>query len=139
VEFVLLAHDPALLMDLIVGVKCTGEFPKVLTGVKKVHNRNGAGEILIGEVPDPFGPVADYDLLFGAAPTAFPGFQVNSFSKLLGSFDSAGVGGGIGIADGITFFVPFGLSERTSQLDLPGVSWFSGCLSLPAQGLLLHH
>ena len=41
--------------------------------------------------------------------------------KLFGRFDGSGIGSGIRIANGITFFVPPGLCEHASQLDLARV------------------
>jgi len=64
---------------------------------------NRARKMLLGEIPDPFSTVANDYLLFRTAPAAVPGFQINSFAKLFGCFYSAGIGGRIGIADGITF------------------------------------
>jgi hypothetical protein len=54
----------------------------MLTGVIKVDNLNRAWEVLIESIPDPFGPVAHRDLLYGAAPTALPGFQIEAFAKV---------------------------------------------------------
>src|SRR5229473_2268869 len=71
--------------------------------------------MLIGKIPDPFGPIAHDNLLIRAAPAALPGFHVDSFAKLFGDLDGAGVGSGIGIADGVTLFVPFGLGAHTES------------------------
>jgi hypothetical protein len=47
----------------------------------------------IGEVPDPFGAIAEDDFDLGSAPAAIPGFGIEGFAELLGGFDRSGVGG----------------------------------------------
>ena len=51
------------------------------------------GEEFPGKVPDPFGAIADDDLLVCAAPAAFPGLDVQPLAELLGVLDGPGVGG----------------------------------------------
>ena len=94
----------------MVGVQFAGQFPEVLSGVKKIDNLNCAGEMLIGNIPDPFRSIAHDDFLFGAAPAALPGFQIDALAELFRRFDGANVGSGIGIADGDS---------------LPGPKWFA--------------
>jgi len=50
----------------------------VLAGVIKIDDLNRAGEVLIGNIPDPLRSIADDDLLFGAAPTALADFQIEA-------------------------------------------------------------
>src|SRR5258708_35886581 len=102
----------------------------MLARVIQIDNLHGTGKMLIGKIPDPFGPIPHDDLLFRAAPAALPGFHVNSLSKLFGGFDGAGVGGGIGIANGVTLLLPCGLCEDASQLDLSGMGWLTFRLAL---------
>src|ERR1700720_4696996 len=83
------------------------------------------GKCLLGKIPDPFGPIAHDHLLFRTAPAAFPGFHVNSLSKLFGGFDGAGVGSRVRIADRIAFPVPGGLGEDASQLYFPRMGWLA--------------
>ena len=82
----------------------------MLTSVIQIDDLNRAGEILLGDVPDPFGAVADDNLLFGAAPAALPDLDVESFSEPLGILDGSGVSSGVGVANGIAFFVPSGFA-----------------------------
>jgi hypothetical protein len=63
-------NHPAFLLSLLVGKQFAGQFPEVLSGVIKIDDLNRAGEVLIGNIPDPFRSIADDDLLFGAVPTA---------------------------------------------------------------------
>src|ERR1022692_2840078 len=59
------------------------------------------GEVQLGVVPDPFGSVADHDLLFRTAPAALPRFQIDPFGKLFRGFNRADAGGRIGVADSV--------------------------------------
>jgi hypothetical protein len=65
----------------------------VLAGVKQIDDLNRAGEVLRGDIPDPFGSIADHDLLFGAASTALLSFQIDAFAKLFGGLNRADIGG----------------------------------------------
>src|ERR1039457_411156 len=72
-QIVLMGSHPAFLLSLLVGEQLAGQFPEVLAGVIKIDDLNRAGEVLIGNIPDPFRSIAYDDLLFGAAPTALSG------------------------------------------------------------------
>ena len=39
--------------------------------------------MLLGKVPDPFGSIADDDLLRGTAPTPLPVFEIKPLAKLM--------------------------------------------------------
>jgi hypothetical protein len=47
----------------------------------------------IGEVPDPFGAIAEDHFLEGAVPAAMAGFGIQALAELLGGLDGTGVGG----------------------------------------------
>ena len=98
------------------GEQLAGQIPQVLASVKEIDNLNRAGEVLRGDVPDPFGSVADRHFLSRPAPAAIPGFQIEPLSELFSRFDGAGIGGRVRVADGVTFRVPFGLGKHASQL-----------------------
>src|ERR1035438_10315893 len=128
---VLMDNHPALLLSLLVGKQFAGQFPEVLSGVIKIDDLNRAGEVLLGNIPDPFRSIADDDLLFGAVPTALAGFQIEAQPKLLRRFNRANVGSRAGVAEGKAFLIPSGLRKHASQLGLPGGA---GCPSvLPAR------
>ena len=95
--------------------------------------------MFLGQIPDPFGAVADDDLLLGAAPAAFPGLDVEPLAELLGVLDGAGVGGGIGVANGIAFFVPRGLREHAAELGFARVRRQAVEFAFATRGLFLHH
>ena len=130
---------PGFLAGFVIGMQPARQVPQVLARVIEIDNLHRAGKMLVGKIPDPFGPVAHDDLLFRAAPAAVPGFQVDAFAELFGGFDGAGVGGGIRIADGVALLVPRGLGEHASQLDFPRVGRLAVGLAFPALRLFLHH
>jgi hypothetical protein len=49
----------------------------MLASVIEIDNLGGLGEMWMGDVSNPFGPIAHEDLLFRPAPTALPGFQMD--------------------------------------------------------------
>ena len=69
-----------------------GQVPEVLAGVIKIDDLNRAGEVLIGNIPDPFRSIADDDFLFGAVPAALAGFQLEAQAELLRRFNRTNVG-----------------------------------------------
>jgi hypothetical protein len=80
-------------------VEQAGEFVQVFAGVEQVHDLGGCGEALLGQVPDPAGPVAqDHELaqVFAAAASGFGGEQV---SEVLDRFQGGQVAGGVGVPD----------------------------------------
>src|SRR6266699_1124985 len=91
------------------------------------------------KIPNPFGAVTDHDLLECAAPAASAGFPIDSTTKLFRTLDGSGVGGGIGIADGIAFLIPRRLGEDASQLGFPSMGRLTFGLALPTDRLFLHH
>ena len=64
-QLVFMNRQPALLFNLLVGKQFASQIPKVLSSVKEIDDLNGAGEVLIGNIPDQFRSIADDDLLFG--------------------------------------------------------------------------
>jgi hypothetical protein len=105
----------------------------------QIDDLNRTRKMLVGEIPDPFGAVANGYLFLRAAPAPVPGFQIDSFAKLFGCFHGAGIGGRIGIADGITFCVPLRLREDASQLDFSRMRRLAVILAFPPLRFFLHH
>ena len=93
----------------------------------------------IGEVPDPFGPIAEDDFLACAAPAAMPGFCIQSLSELLGRLDGTCVGGRVRVANRKALLVPAGLCKDASQFDFPGMSGLTVDFARPSLGLGAHH
>src|SRR5215475_4145993 len=91
------------------------------------------------QIADPLSAIAEDDLLCRTAPASIPGLQIQPATKLLGGFDGADIGGGIRIADGETFLVPFGLGEHASQFGLTRTGRLSIGLALASLGFFLHY
>jgi hypothetical protein len=138
-QLVLMGGHPAFLLGLPVGKQLASQVPEVLSGVVKVDNLNRAGEVLIGDIPDPFRSIADDDLLFGATPTSLAGFPIDAQAKLLCRFNRSHISRRTGIAEGEAFLVPGRLRKHASQLGLPRVGRLPFDLALAADGFLLHH
>src|SRR5450756_1875670 len=62
IQHVLVDHHPASLFGLLVEVQFACQVPQVLTSMIEIDNLNGPRKMEIGDVPDPFGSVADHDL-----------------------------------------------------------------------------
>jgi hypothetical protein len=76
IESRLLAHYPAFLPDLIIGVEFASQIPQVLARMIEIDDLNGTGKVLVGDVPDPFGSIAHHDFLLRPTPALLPGFQM---------------------------------------------------------------
>jgi hypothetical protein len=98
----------------------------MLPGMIQVYDLNGAGKMLVGQIPDPDSPVSNYHLDCGPLPTSAPSLRIDAEAELLGGFDGSHVGGGVRIADGPAFLVHGGLREYAPNLTLA----FAGALSL---------
>src|SRR5260370_35584050 len=96
-------RHPAFLLSLLVGIQFAGQFPEMLSGVIKIDDLNRAGEVLLGNIPDPFCSIADDDLLLGTAPTALGGFQIEPKTKLLRRFNRAHIARRTGAAGALAF------------------------------------
>ena len=95
-----LRDQPTLLRRRIGGMELARQVPEMLAGMIEIDDLDRAGKVLIGDVPDPVGAIADDDFGWGAVPSAVPGLGIDPKAELFGGFDGADVGGGIGIAHG---------------------------------------
>src|SRR5438128_10090111 len=91
----------------------------MLAGVVEIDNLRGARKVQADKIPNPFGAVANHDLLECTTPATSPSFGIDSPAKLFRTLDGSGIRGGIGIADGIAFLIPLRLGEDASQFLLP--------------------
>src|SRR5882672_1892014 len=106
---------PGFLLSFFIGEQPTSHLPKMLAGVVEIDNLNRARKIQVDKIPNPFGTIAHHDLLECTTPTTSPSFRIDSPAKLFRTLNSSDVGGGIGIADCITFLIPLRLNEDASQ------------------------
>src|ERR1700686_1640180 len=87
----------------------------MLPGMIKIDDLNGAGKVLGGQIPDPHGSVADDHFELGPLPSPAPGFAIDAEAELLGSFNGAHIGSGVGVANGPSFVVHGSLREHATE------------------------
>src|ERR1700730_18508943 len=102
----------------------------MLPGMIKIDDLNGAGKVLVGQIPDPHGAVADDHFELGPLPSSAPDFAIDAEAELLGGFDGADIGGGVGVADGPSFVIDRSLVEHASEFTLAR----TGALALGSYG-----
>src|SRR3984957_18993405 len=102
----------------------------MLASVIEIDDLHGAREVLVGQIPYPFGSVTHDNFLCRAAPATVPGFQIDALSKLFGSFDGSCISSRIRISNGIAFFIPGSLGEDAAQFDFAPVGR-QFCLCVP--------
>src|SRR5438552_14859967 len=90
----------------------------MLPGMIQIHDLNGSGKMLAGQIPDPHRPVSDYHFHSGPFPASAPSLRIDAKAELFGGLDGSYVGGGVRLADGPAFRVYGGLCERATQLAL---------------------
>ena len=82
----------------------------------KIDDLDGAGKVLIGDVPDPFGAVGDDHFLLSPAPATLPGFGINAAAEFIGILNRGRTGCGGLIAHRAVLFIRSGLCEHAAQL-----------------------
>src|ERR1039457_1278787 len=92
----------------------------------QIHDLNGAGEVLVSQIPDPDGPISQDHFERGPLPASAPSLRIDAEAELFGGFDGGYVGGGARISDGPAFRVHSGLREHAAELALA----CTGALSL---------
>src|SRR6266536_2081864 len=100
----------------------------MLASMIEIHDLNRAGKVVIGQIPDPDGPVSEDDSGGGPFRPSAPSFGIDAEAKLFGGFNGSHVGCGVRVADGLAFLVHGGLGEDAAQLALAG----AGALSFDA-------
>src|SRR5450432_963606 len=102
--------------------------------MKEIDNLYGAREVLIGQIPDPDGAVANDDFGRGPLPASAPCLSVNAVTELVGGFDSPHISGGIRVADGPSVFVHCSLREHGAEFAFAGAVALSFDSAGPALG-----
>src|SRR5260221_12227791 len=106
----------------------------MLPGMIKIDDLNGAGEVLVGQIPDPDGSVADDDFELGPLPSSAPSFAIDAEAELLGGFDGAHISSGLGGADRPFVVVNGGLRVHATELTLARTCTMASPSSDPAFG-----
>src|SRR5437016_7919985 len=110
----------------------------MLAGVVEIDNLRGARKVQADKIPNPFGAVANHDLLECTTPATSPSFGIDSPAKLFRTLDGSGIRGGIGIAYWIAFLIPLRLGEDASQFYFPSMGRLARALALPYDLYLLY-
>src|ERR1700732_5349728 len=102
----------------------------MLPGVIQIHDLNGAGKVLVGQIPDPDGSIPEDYSDGGPLPTSAPSLRIDAETELFGGFDGSYVGGGVQVADGPALRIHLGLREHAAEFALA----CAGALSLDPSG-----
>src|SRR5438132_7493617 len=102
----------------------------MLPGMIEIHDLNGAGEVRVGQIPNPDSPISDDHFEGGPFPASAPSLGIDAETELFGSFDGAYVGSGVSVADGPALRVHGGLREHAAQFAFA----CAGALSLDPAG-----
>ena len=78
----------------------------MLPGMIQIHDLNGAGKVLVGQIPDPDGSVSKDHFDRGPLPASAPGLGIDAEAELFGGFDGSYIGGGVRVADGPALLDP---------------------------------
>jgi len=98
--------ETAFLLGLVMEAELASQIPQVLAGMVEIHDLHGAGEVLIRNIPYPFGAISHHHFLFRTAPAPLPGFHIDALAELFGDLNGARVGGRIRIAERVAVLVP---------------------------------
>src|ERR1700675_4761310 len=105
----------------------------------QIDDLNGAGKVLVGQIPDPDGSVSEDHFELGPFPSSTPGFGINAEAELFGGFNGAHIGGGIVVADGPSFVVHGALREHATEFTLARTGALTIRPSGPAFGFRGNH
>src|ERR1700730_17585713 len=111
----------------------------MLPGMIQIHDLNGAGKVLVGQIPDPDGPVSKDHFDCGPFPTSTPSLRIEAEAELFGGFNGSYVGGGVRFADGPASLVHGGLREHAAELALTCAVALPLDPARPPLGLGGHH
>src|SRR5450756_1251446 len=110
----------------------------MLPGMIQIHDLNGAGEVLVGQIPDPDGPISQDHSDRGPLPASAPSLRIDADAELFGDFDGSYVGGGARVADRPAFRVHLSLREHAAELALARAGLLPFDPARPSLGLFGH-
>src|ERR1017187_5931962 len=92
----------------------------MLPGMIQINDVNRTGEVLVGQIPNPDGPISQDPFDRGPLPTSAPSLRIDAEAELFAGFHGAHVGGGVGVADRPAFLDHGGLRDHAAELALAG-------------------
>jgi len=95
--------------------------------------------VLLGDAPDPFGPIPQHDDLLRPCEAAPDGLGINTGAEALRRFDRPQVGGGFLIPYRLSLLLHLRLGEYTPELGLPRLGLAGLVFALVSFGLPPHH
>src|ERR1019366_5286668 len=148
VEFVVALPSPLLGQFAIGAINGLGDIAQMLLGMESVHDLDGVGEVFSGQVPDPGGAIAQYDMARGALEAAADGFATDTPGELRGHGVGVVAGGalngcGVGAAALIAYGDPRGVmwlgTPDSAQFNFAGLGRAIGLLAgTPGEGRGAH-
>src|SRR5207247_4613845 len=110
----------------------------MLAGVVEIDNLRGARKVQADKIPNPFGAVANHDLLECTTQATSPSFGIDSPAKLFRTLDGSGIRGGIGIADWIAFLISLRMGEGASRFYFQIMGGLAGALAMRETRVFFH-
>ena len=130
VEFFLAAFRPLCSSRRSGTVQSFSDSTQVLLGMIAVHNLGGIGKLIVGNVPNPQGPIPEHDRTRCLAETAARSFSPDALGEgrtcrsgiqRTGTLQGRGIGDGSCIAEGSTFFIQRFRAPNGAKFYLPGL------------------
>jgi hypothetical protein len=130
VEFLLPAFRPRRSSRRSGTVQSFPDITQVLFGMIAVHNLGGLWKLIVGNVPNPQGPIAEHDRTRRLAEAAARSFSPDALGKgrtcrrgihRTGTLQGCGIGDRSCIADGSAFFIQRFRAPNGTEFYLPGL------------------
>src|SRR5580704_1997566 len=126
-------------------VQSFSDITQVLFGMIAVHNLGGIGKLIVGNVPNPQGPIPEHDRSRRLAEAAAGSFSPDALSEgrtcrsgiqRTGTLQGCGIGDRSCIADGCAFFIQRFRAPNGAKFYLPGLGRSVRLFAGPAHELL---
>src|ERR1039458_807121 len=97
----------------------------MLPGMIQIHDLNRTGEVLVGQIPNPDGPISQDHFDRGPLPTSAPSLRIDAEAEFLGGLMGPSVVVGVRFGDRPAFLVQGGLRNHAAGLALAGAGALS--------------
>src|SRR5713226_9412532 len=114
-------------------------FRQMFSRMIEIDNLDRPRKVLLGDSPDPFGPVSQEDDLLRSRDAAPDRLGINSAAEALSRFYSPNIGGGFLVPYRVSLLVHHRLCECTPQLGLPRLGLARSVFSLASFCLPRHY